>query len=58
MRNGASLVLLLLAGTGLGCRPEGNDFEARRVELEQQFAVLRNALDDIDARLSCSAGEC
>lgn len=51
MRNGPGLALLM-AATGFGCNPPGDDFLARRHELERQFATLRNELDGVETRLA------
>ncbi len=52
MRILAGIPLLLIGVSGLACHPPAEDFGQRRLQLEQEFAVIGGALDDVEARLA------
>ena len=49
MRN--AVITLLLGISGLACQEPRGEFVERRLALEKEFAVIRNELDGIEARL-------
>jgi hypothetical protein len=46
-----AVITLLLGISGLACQEPRGEFVERRLALEKEFAIIRNELDGIEARL-------
>jgi hypothetical protein len=45
------MALLVMGASALACHPASEDFAQRRLQLDEEFAAMSSALDQLDARL-------